>query len=193
MVLYIGISCFDGSAGEMINDERFAHIWERQKGRKVGLWVVACAAVYAIIFIVSGSWHIFLIANPTIPVQVGDCIIQRRTVCHSANLEQAQLIRASLHGADLRGANLRGANLWHAELVGADLTGADLTGADLRRADLTGANISHTILRDTNLQGTDLRGVDLTSVNLREVTYSTGTLWPADMDLEKRRELFQEK
>ena len=125
----------------MADEEKFAHIWNRHKGNKTWLWAAALAVVYSILFVASGSWRAFLVANPIIPVRVGDCVIQRPTVCHDANLEQAQLVRANLREANLRGADLRAADLRRANLRGADLRAANLrkanlSGGDLRAADL---------------------------------------------------------
>ena len=64
----------------------------------------------------SGTWRDVLIANPIIPVQVGECVIQRFTKCRGVNLDSVLLIRADFRGADLSGANLTNAILYRADL-----------------------------------------------------------------------------
>ena len=148
-----------------------ANIWNVHKHFNSPNWpayIGILAVAYGVLFFFSGSLHHFLIGNPLIPVQVGDCTMQRPTVCVEANMENAKLIRADLSGANLAGANLSGANLWHADLSGANLSGADLRRANLTGADLSSADLSGAVLDRAMLDGAVLDGV----------SYDSATRWP---------------
>jgi uncharacterized protein YjbI with pentapeptide repeats len=95
------------------------------------------------------------------------------------NLARASLPGAWLDGCDLKDTDLRRANLEHARLTRADISLAYLQDADLRQADLSQAD-----LRGANLTGAILDGAVLTGARADSVT-----IWPADLDAERRREL----
>ena len=167
--------------------KKIAYMWGSHHGKK--LWVRGAffAAVYVILFVASGSWHVFRVGTPIVPVRVGDCVIQRKTVCYEANLKQAQLARASLYRAKLIKANLSGSNLWHADLRNANLTGANLIGADLwytnlRSAILINAKLQRANLVNADLNGADLSGADLFGASLHDAKYDADTKWPDGFD-----------
>jgi pentapeptide repeat protein len=96
-----------------------------------------------------------------------------------ANLARSALREARLERADLTDTDLRRADLEHAHLAGANLSSAYLQDADLRHADL-----SHADLRGANLTGTILDGAVLTGAQADDIT-----VWSADVDAGRRREL----
>jgi hypothetical protein len=106
-----------------------------------------------------------------------------------SNLARAELINARLKRADLTAADLREASLDGAYLTDANLTGAYLQGADLRRAHLRRANLSGADLSRANLRGTDLTGAILDGTVLTSAQADSATIWPPDVNAERRREL----
>lgn len=102
-----------------------------------------------------------------------------RAIFRYSNLARASLSNvepdhADLKAADLRQASLRGSHLTWANLSQASLQGAKLCRADLSHADLRGANLTGATFEDTVLTGAQA---------------DTTTIWPADFDAPKRREL----
>ena len=171
------------------------------------MWAAAFTVLYVILFVASGSWHVFLVGNPILPVRVGDCVIQRTTVCQDANLEQAQLARAALRGSNLLKVNLSGSNLWHADLRGANLTDANLSWANLRYtnlreailidANLSGANLIGADMREADMRGAYLHGANLSgailgSAKLRGAKYDIFTIWPEGFDLQGETMVMEE-
>ena len=84
--------------------------------------------------------------NPIIPVQVGECVIQRFTKCRGVNLDSVLLIRADFRGADLSGANLTNAILYRADLRNASLRDANIIGTRFINADLRGVDFHGAII-----------------------------------------------
>jgi hypothetical protein len=109
-------------------------------------------------------------------------------------LEDARLNGASFRESNLACAELTSVWLNHADLAAADLReasleGSHLTEADLSRAHLQGANLRQADLSHANLRGANLIGAILDNTALTSALADQATIWPADIDAEKRREL----
>ena len=187
MVLLACNRCDASNVDEMNYAKQIVPMWRSHYGKKIWVRGASLAVAYVVLFVTSGSWHVFLVGTPILPVRVSDCVIQRKTVCHEANLKQAQLARASLYRAKLIKANLSGSNLWHADLRNANLTGANLIGTalwytNLRSASLINANLSGANLIAADLSGADLSGADLFGASLHDAKYDADTKWPYGFD-----------
>ncbi|MFC0115321.1 pentapeptide repeat-containing protein [Kibdelosporangium aridum] len=139
-------------------------------------------------------------------IQAAMGVLGRRTPSQPEEvmyLSRVDLRSVALRGARLAGAQFRHANLARAVLAKVQLEHADLTGADLRRAylersQLARANLTRTCLQDVNLRDADLSYADLRGANLTGAILDravlTGaladrtTIWPTDVDAERRRE-----
>ncbi len=119
-------------------------------------------------------------------------------------LSRVDLRSMALSGSRLNGARFRYANLARSVLEGVWLERSDLTAADLRCARLSGAHLAGADLSCATLQGANLRGADLSHADLRgadlsdtilDSTTLTGaqadktTVWPADINAERRHQL----
>jgi hypothetical protein len=140
-------------------------------------------------------------------VQVAISVLGRRPRSRDerpVNLPRVDLRGVSLPGARLDRAQLPGSNLARAELNRVSLQRADLTAADLREASLEGSQLTSAILAGAYLQGANLRRADMRYADIRRAnladviideTVLTGaqadqtTIWPSDLDPERRREL----
>jgi hypothetical protein len=140
-------------------------------------------------------------------VQVAMAVLARRPRSRDAralNLPRVDLRRASLTKTVLDGASFPESNLAGAELTNAGLRRANLMAADLRQASLKGSHLTEANLSGAYLQGADLRSVDLSRAHLRGADLSnaildgavlagaradSATIWPQDVNAERRREL----
>lgn len=119
-------------------------------------------------------------------------------------LSRVDLRSIALDGSHLSGAKIRNANFARAVLIGtrldrSDLTAtdlrrahleeADLTAADLRRASLQGADLSGAHLARADLRGADLSGANLAGADLAGAVADGTTTWPAELDVDARRDL----
>jgi Pentapeptide repeats (8 copies) len=130
-------------------------------------------------------------------VQVAMAILGRRLPSpdqRPLTLSRVDLRGLSLNGAHLNGAAFQQANLAHAELINVRLDNADLTAADLRQSCLIGSHLTRANLSRANLGKADLRGADLSGAILEDTVLTdaqadTSTIWPADFNVQRRREL----
>jgi hypothetical protein len=130
-------------------------------------------------------------------VQVAMAVLGRRLPSpgqRPLTLPRVDLRGLSLNGAQLNGATFRQSNLVSAELTSVSLDNADLTATDLSRASLVGSHLIGTNLSRANLSQADLRGANLTDAILEDTVLTdakadTSTIWPANFNAQRRREL----